>query len=158
MFAYRKSKLNIHQFHSGSGIADAVTNSMLFVQSMLQRLGFESNIFAEYVEPRLSSRIQPLENLRVADNDLLLVHHSMGHNAFDRIAALRCRKFLVYHNITPPEFFTESDPTHAYALKGYAQLSLFRDLVEAAIAVSPFNARQLGQRGFDRLTVIPFPH
>jgi glycosyltransferase involved in cell wall biosynthesis len=97
-----------------------------------------------------------LEELRPAESDLLLIHHSMGHDAFPRLAEQRCRKFLVYHNITPPRFFGENDPHHSYALKGYAQLTQFRDIVEAAIAVSPFNARQLGQRGFQNVTVIPF--
>ncbi len=79
----------------------------------------------------------------------------MGHDAFSRLAELRCRKFLVYHNITPPQYFAESDPTRSYALKGYSQLSLFRDIVESAIAVSSFNARQLSQRGFGNVSVIP---
>jgi len=155
MPADRKHSLSIHQFHSGSAVADAVTNSMFFVQSMLQSLGFESDIFAEHLDPALSGRIRRLEDLHAASSDLLLIHHSMGHDAFPRLAALRCRKFLIYHNITPPEFFEETDPTYAYVLKGYAQLSLLRDIVESAIAVSPYNARHLSQRGFDKVTVIP---
>jgi glycosyltransferase involved in cell wall biosynthesis len=151
----RQVKIKIHQFHSGSAIADAVTNCMFFVQSMLESFGFESDIFVEHLDPALAGRIRRLENLRPADSDLLLIHHSMGHDAFARLADLRCRKFLVYHNITPPEFFAESDPTRSYALKGYAQLSLFRDIVESAIAVSSFNALQLSQRGFGNVSLIP---
>src|ERR1700756_2414921 len=132
----RQNKINIHQFHSGSSVADAVTNCMFFVQSMLQSFGFTSDIFVEHVDPALSWRLRRLDDLRVAKDDLLLIHHSMGHDAFSRLAELRCRKFLVYHNITPPQFFEEGDPFHAYAIKGYAQLSLFRDIVESAIAVS----------------------
>src|SRR5215472_8067328 len=79
----------------------------------------------------------------------------MGHDIFSRLAELRCRKILVYHNITPPQFFEEDDPSHSFAIKGYAQLSLLRDIVESAIAVSPFNARQLARRGFDNVSVIP---
>ena len=128
---------------------------MFFMQSMLRDFGFESDIFVEHVDPALSGRIRQLEELRVAKSDLLLIHHSMGHDAFARLADLRCRKFFVYHNITPPQFFEESDPTHSYVLKGYSQLSQFRDIVESAIAVSTFNARQLERRGFDNVAVIP---
>jgi len=127
---------------------------MFFVQSMLQNFGFESDIFVEHVDPVLSKQIRRLEDLSVTESDMLLIHHSMGHDAFSRLAALRCRKFLVYHNITPPEFLEGT--TQAYAVKGYSQLSLFRDIVEAAIAVSSFNAQQLSSRGFDNVTVIPF--
>ena len=121
---------------------------------MLRSFGFESDIFVEHVDPVLSKQIRPLEGLRVAESDMLLIHHSMGHDAFPRLTALRCRKFLVYHNITPPEFF-EDPGTKAYAIKGYSQLSLFRDIVESTIAVSSFNARQLSSRGFGDITVIP---
>ena len=152
---FRKNKISIHQFHSGSAVGDAVINSMFFVQSMLQSFGFESNIYVEHVDPALSQQIRQLEDLRVTKSDVLLIHHSMGHDAFPHLAALHCRKFLVYHNITPPAFL-EDPSTQAYAIKGYVQLSQFRDIVEAAIAVSSFNARQLSSRGFDDVTVIPF--
>jgi glycosyltransferase involved in cell wall biosynthesis len=150
-----QDKIKIDQFHSGSSVADAVTNCMFFVQSMLVSFGFESDIFVEHVDPTLSERIRRLEDLRPAESDLVLIHHSMGHDAFSRLADLRCRKFLVYHNITPPRFFEETDPFHSYGVKGYSQLAQFREIVESAIAVSPFNARQLKQRGFQNVTVIP---
>jgi len=151
----RLNKIKIHQFHSTSSVGDAVTNCLFFVQSMLKNLGFDSEIFSERVDPALSGRVKRLENLRLTKTDLLLIHHSMGHDAFSRLADLQGRKFLVYHNITPPRFFEEHDPYHVYALKGYAQLSQFREIVESAIAVSSFNARQLSQRGFDNIAVIP---
>jgi glycosyltransferase involved in cell wall biosynthesis len=128
---------------------------MFFVQSMLRNFGFESDIFVEHLDPAFSGCIRPLEDLQIEQQDLLLIHHSMGHDAFSRLADLRCRKVLVYHNITPPQFFAEDDPFHSYAIKGYAQLSLFRDIVESAITISPFNASQLSRRGFNKLAVIP---
>ena len=151
----RQDKIRIHQFHSGSSVADAVTNCMFFVQSMLEGFGFQSDIFVEHLDPALSGRIRRPEDLRPAESDLLLIHHSMGHDALPRLAELRCRKFLVYHNITPPRFFDENDPFYSYGVKGYSQLAQFREIVESAIAVSPFNARQLMQRGFQNVTVIP---
>jgi glycosyltransferase involved in cell wall biosynthesis len=122
---------------------------------MLRNFGFKSDIFVEHVDPGLSRRLSPLEDLQIAEQDLLLIHHSMGHDAFSRLADLRCRKVLVYHNITPPQFFEEDDPFYSYAIKGYAQLSLFHDIAESAVTVSPFNARQLTRRGFDKVAVIP---
>jgi glycosyltransferase involved in cell wall biosynthesis len=145
----------IHQFHSGSAPADAVTNSMFFVQSILTGWGIESGIFAEHVDPLLAGAIRPLDRLIPGQDDLLLIHHSMGHDALPRLAGLACRKALVYHNITPPRFFAEDDPFHHYGIKGYAQLAELRRMVEATIAVSPFNACQLRQRGFDNVAVIP---
>src|SRR5882672_11062769 len=128
---------------------------MFFVKSMLRRVGFNSEIFAEHVDESLRNQIKQLKELRISAADILLIHHSMGHDVFDMLAELRCRKFLINHNITPPKFFKESDPFYSYAIKGYAQLSLFRDIVEGAIAPSSFNAHQLEKRGFRNVTVIP---
>ena len=150
-----RNAIAIHQFHAGSAPADAVTNSMLFVQSILRSRGVASEVFAEDVDPQLVEAIQPLERLAPAADDLLLIHHSMGHDALERLSALRCRKVLVYHNITPPRYFAEDDPLRDYSLKGYAQLGALRQMVEAAIAVSEFNARQLRARGFANVAVIP---
>jgi glycosyltransferase involved in cell wall biosynthesis len=146
--------INIHQFHSGSA-ADAVTNCMLFVQSILESRGVASEIFAEHVDPQLADKIRPLHRLAPGADDLLLIHHSMGHDALPHLAALGCRKALVYHNITPPRFFAEDDPLHDDAIRGYAQLGELRRMVEAAIGVSEFNARQLRARGFEQVAVIP---
>jgi glycosyltransferase involved in cell wall biosynthesis len=147
--------INIHQFHAGSAPADAVTNSMLFVQAVLKGWGITSEAFAEDVDPRLTAMLRPLDQLAVGKDDLLLIHHSMGHDALPALARRDCRKALVYHNITPPRFFAEDDPFHDYGIKGYAQLGELRQMVEAAIAVSPFNARQLYERGFANVAVIP---
>src|SRR5207302_6875933 len=138
-FVSRGNRISVHQFHSGSAVADAVTNSMFFVQSMLQGFGLRSDVFAQHIDPALGSRIRPLADLRPTSGDILLIHHSMGHDALARLAELRCRKFLIYHNITPPQFL-EGDPEgQAYAIRGYSQLSSLREITEAAIAVSPFN-------------------
>ena len=56
----RPDKIRIHQFHSGSSIADAVTNCMSFVRSMLESFGFASEIFAEHVDPALSGQVRRL--------------------------------------------------------------------------------------------------
>src|SRR5215469_2530637 len=95
-----RARISIHQFHSGSAIADAVTNCMFFVQSMLRGFGFQSDIFVEHLDPALLGRIRPFRDLPVAETDLLLIHHSMGHDRFSQLAGLRCRKVLIYHNIT----------------------------------------------------------
>jgi glycosyltransferase involved in cell wall biosynthesis len=148
-----RNSISIHQFHSGSAVADAITNSMFFVQSMLRGLGFQSEIFVEHRAPELEEQLRRLEDLRPTERDILLIHHSMGHDALAQLAALRCRKFLIYHNITPPEYLEGA--AQDYAIKGYAQISELRDIVERAIADSPFNARQLEKRGFADVAVIP---
>jgi glycosyltransferase involved in cell wall biosynthesis len=147
--------VRIHQFHCGSGPADAVTDSLFFVRSILAGWGIASEIFSESADPRFADAVRPLDRLAIGKNDLLLIHHSGGHDALARLAGLDCRKALVYHAITPPRFFAEDDPSHQRSIAGYAQLGELRAIVEAAVAVCDFDADRLRQRGFENVAVIP---
>lgn len=149
--------IRIHQFHSGSAYGDAVTNSMLLMQEHLRALGFESEVFVEHLDPKLVGRIRPYLDLkeRIGADDLLLLQHSMGHDRLDWILDLPCRKALVYHNITPAEFFPEGSAFHHYSKLGRIQLQQIRPAVEHAFAVSEFNARELLELGFERVDVLP---
>lgn len=145
----------IHQFHSGSALGDAVTNAMLFTQQMLRELGFASEIFVQYVAPELKEKIRHFDEWHPTADDMLLLHHSMGHDLDEWVMNLPSRNVLVYHNITPAEFFPENSPFRIYAKKGRQQLRQFAKYVQAAIAVSPFNAAELRQYGYKDLEVIP---
>lgn len=149
--------IRIHQFHSGSAYGDAVTNSMLLMQDHLRALGFESELFVEHLDPKLSGRLRPYLELkeRIGADDLLLLQHSMGHDRLDWILELPCRKALVYHNITPAEFFPEGSAFHHYSKLGRVQLQQIRQSVEHAFAVSEYNARELLDLGFERVDVLP---
>ncbi|NBI47536.1 glycosyltransferase [Burkholderia sp. ISTR5] len=145
----------INQFHSGSAIADAVTNSMLMIQAMLRELGFQSEIFAEHVAPELTGSVRYFREYAGSVDDVMLLHHSMGHDQDEWILGLPGTTFLVYHNITPESFFDERSPFRHYSVKGRAQLDTFREHFAAAIAVSNLNAEELRERGYDKVETIP---
>lgn len=146
---------SINQFHSGSAIADAVTNSMFMIQALLRELGFESEIFAEHVAPELVGRIRYFREYAGSVDDMMLLHHSMGHDQDEWILSLPCTTVLIYHNITPESFFDERSPFRHYSVKGRAQLDTFREHFAAAIAVSDLNARELRERGYEKVETIP---
>ncbi|RQS08459.1 glycosyltransferase [Burkholderia sp. Bp8991] len=145
----------IHQFHSGSAVADAVTNSMFMIQALLRELGFESDIFAEHVAPELTGSIRYFREYAESKEDVMLLHHSMGHDQDEWVMNLSCTTILIYHNITPESFFDERSPFRHYSAKGRAQLDAFREHFAAAIAVSDLNARELTERGYEKVTTIP---
>lgn len=145
----------IHQFHAGSAFGDGVTNAMLLTQRLLQHLGFESEIFAAQVDPVLGDRIKPMSAYPDRASDVLLLHHSMGHAHDTWVTRLKSRRVLVYHNITPPELLPESGDIRRYARHGRQQLRDWRHLFEAALAVSPYNARELSELGYPDVRVLP---
>lgn len=138
----------VHQFHSGSAPGDAITNAMLLMQRLLRSLGYESEIFVEFRDPALAGDLRLIDDLPVRDDYVLIVHHSMGHDAFDRIASLPAPKILVYHNITPPTLLEDAPWAQSYAAKGREQLRLWRERVVMALADSAFNLLELFEEGY----------
>lgn len=139
----------VHQFHSGSAVGDAVTNGMLLTRDLLRRLGYTSDIFVEHRDPLLAQDLRLLDELPRHADYVLILHHSMGYDAFARVVALPATKVLSYHNITPPEFLAGNPASKAYARLGRQQLALLRPHVAAALAMSEYNAIELRALGFD---------
>ena len=145
----RRPIRTVHQFHSGSAVGDAVTNGMLLTRAMLRRLGYASEIFVEHRDPLLAHELRLLDEMPLHADYVLILHHSMGYDAFARVVALPATKVLCYHNITPPKFLAGSTVSQAYARLGRQQLALLRPHVAAALAMSEYNAIELRTLGFD---------
>jgi glycosyltransferase involved in cell wall biosynthesis len=145
----------IHQFHAGSGRGDAITNAMLLIQSLLRGHGFASEIFVESRGPGLEDDIQLLHTFPVHDASLLLVHHSMGYSSFDEMLALPVPKGLIYHNITPPEFFSHLPKIQRLARLGHEQLAELRDHVIFTLSVSEYNTAELHRLDFPSIQICP---
>ena len=150
----------VHQFHGGSAIGDGITNGMLFTQRLLRELGFYSEIFAINPAAELRHVIRPYSEHpgHLAGNDeILLVHFSMGHEDHSWIDTVACDKILVWHNITPERFLHHESLRRAAAL-GRNQIAVWGQKIQAGIRPSPFigaisdsnfNQRELLDAGFD---------
>jgi glycosyltransferase involved in cell wall biosynthesis len=145
----RKRTRAVHQFHSGSSVGDAITNSMFLIQTMLRDLGYQSEIFVEHRDPRLAEKLFVVDDLPEHDDYVLLVHHSMGHGVLDFILSLDAPKILIYHNVTPPEFLDDAPWVIPYAHLGRQQLSEMRAHMSASLADSEYNMLELRDYGYD---------
>jgi len=120
--------------------------------------GYESEAFAVEAKREVADQVLPYRRLfrTVTPDDHLLMHFGLGDETYDRLAALPSRQALVYHNITPPEFFDGLNPHAAHhARKGRAQLRALATRVPLGIGVSEFNRRALEAAGFARTAVVP---
>ena len=148
----------IHQFHSGSAVGDGVTNGMFFTRRLLRALGYVSEIYVEHIADELSDELKDYHAFCDRTDELLLVHHSFGHDVEQWLLGLNCPKVLVYHNITPAEFFAQGSDFYHYAQLGRQQLARWveQDLFDAALSDSDLNQSELLQLGFNREhTVLP---
>ncbi len=144
----------LHQFHSGAAVGDAITNQMLQLQSRLRRLGYFSEIYAQYIDEPLSELIKPLDAFVEMPSTALLVHHSMGHTAFDQLMNLRTPMVTVFHSITPAEFF-DDEGMRIHIRLGFEQLRSLAVRSIFGVAVSNHNRQQMYDAGFATVEVMP---
>ena len=138
----------IHQFHSGSATGDAVTNSLLLIQTQLRKLGYRSEIFVQHRDPLLAGALRLIDEIPAGDDHIMIVHHSMGHDGLDAILSSAAPKILYYHNITPEKYLPDVPTLRFYGALGRKQLTQLRDSMLSALAASEYNAIELRQSGF----------
>ncbi|WP_238228956.1 glycosyltransferase family 4 protein [Methylorubrum aminovorans] len=127
---------------------------MFELQGALHKIGINSKIFAETIHPELNGRIELFDKHLVEENDILIIRHSFENGLIDKVLSTPCRKILLYHNITKPDFFSKNDPLRAAAITAYQQLWQLKDAIDGAICDSEFNASALRQRGFSNVKSI----
>lgn len=148
----------VHQVLASLGYGDAIGNQVLGIQRVLQGAGYDSAIIVETVDPRLSDLTIDYRDAveEVQPDDVLIHHFSIGSRASRTAYALDCRMMLVYHNITPPEYYLGVHPWLArQCFHGRRELGAYRHRVELATGASEFNRRELESMGFSPTDVFP---
>ena len=100
----------VNQFHSGTGVGDAITDEMFTWRDHLRQLGYRSEIFAEHIHPALRGEIRPITSYLGEPEAVLIVHHSMGYGAFDDVLELPDRKAWPTTTSRPSTSSTMSTP------------------------------------------------
>ena len=134
-----------------------MSNHVFALERQLRAWGHEPFSYAIEAKPGVTG-VQPYRRLfrTAAAGDLLVLHFSMGHEVFDQLVKLPGRKVLVYHNVTPPEFFAGINPhAAAFAQLGRSQLRSLAGTVDLAVGVSEYNRRELEEAGFERTATVP---
>jgi glycosyltransferase involved in cell wall biosynthesis len=144
----------VHQLVPTFRPGDAMGAAAIGFQRALRHLGVTGEVFAGEVAKGFDALVQPVERLRVEADDLLLYHHGIASSLVARLLHWRCRKGVVFHNITPARFYEGTRLAQALTA-GRAQLSALAPHVEVSIGVSRYNARELEAAGHRNVQVVP---
>ena len=148
----------IHQFHPTLAAGDAVSNHVFALRDLFRSWGYASDAYAVEAKPEVQREVLPYRRLfrEATAEDLLLLHFSIGSDAFDRLTNLPARQALIYHNVTPAAYFEGVNPHAAlHTRRGRSQLHALAKKVPFAIGVSEFNRRELEAAGFARTAAVP---
>jgi glycosyltransferase involved in cell wall biosynthesis len=140
-------------FHRG----DAIGDTAFHIKQYLESRGFQSNIYCLSHDRELASVAKPFTAFPQTDrSDITILHFALPSPLTEAFIRLPSRKVMVYHNITPPEFFTPfSEEMKRISRTGREELESLSPHVELSLADSEYNRQELEALGFARTEVFP---
>ena len=146
----------IHQLLPNLAYGDAISNHALAIRDYLRSCGYKSDIFVRYVDEQVAHEAIVFQPKRINPQAGLIYHHSIGSELTDYAIAHPSAKCLIYHNITPAEFFLPYRPEFAKLLeKGRSELRQLAQYFPVSAGVSTYNAAELVASGFNEPGVLP---
>ncbi len=150
----------IHQLVAGFTHGDAISNEAVVLREIFRSWGFASEIFCEHTRilPELRRTARDLKECArsITRDDIVLLHLSIGSPANELFGELTCRKAILYHNITPPEYLAGIQEQMARNLRhGRRQAARLAGAADVVMADSRFNAAELEQLGYQNVHVLP---
>lgn len=146
----------INQFLPNLSYGDAISNFALCIRNSLRKLGFRSRIFVRYIDPRVADKCEVFTPDALQSSDAAIYHHSIGSVITQPLIDHSGPKCLIYHNITPAEFFQADRPEFAALLQqGRDDLPTLASHFPISCGVSHYNALELEQAGFTKPEVLP---
>lgn len=130
---------------------DAIGNDTIALKGVISEMGYSTDIYAENIDKRLPEGIaKKADKLRdLKKDDVLIYHKSTGTDLTFKIENYKCRRIMVYHNITPPDFFRPYSTAATQLTElGYKGVEFLRDKVDYVLAVSAYNRSELVKMGY----------
>jgi glycosyltransferase involved in cell wall biosynthesis len=148
--------VKVSQILCAAGPVDAVTNQALSWRTEFERWGWGGRVFSARAAPDMSRRdIRALRELE-PDADVLLLHYSGYGRDLEPVFSARARTLLLYHNVTPEEWFWPYEPVEAVVCKlGRSQLKELAGLADRLAGVSQYNATELTELTGRQAAVVP---
>lgn len=153
--------MRIFQILPTLATGDGVGNDAVAMDAALREAGFDTQLYAASIigdfPEGMVLKFNDLRSEDVRCDDVILYHLSIGSYVNYRLAYFDCRLIVVYHNITPPQFFEDYSRVTAmqcqYGLQGAAFLAGYADY---CIADSEWNKNDLLDMGYScSIDVVP---
>jgi len=140
-------------FHRGDAIGDTAFHMRNFFRSR----GFSSEIYRLDCDGGLECESRPFASFPVPDpQDVTILHYALPSPLTQGLIRSPGKKAIIYHNITPHEFFLEYSPEMARISRlGREELLTLIPHVSLAMADSEYNRRELIELGFTRSAELP---
>ncbi|MDR2446409.1 MAG: glycosyltransferase family 4 protein [Treponema sp.] len=130
---------------------DAIGNDVLALDALIKRLGYTAGIFYEHLHNGVLEKMcVHYKNMpKVKSDDIVIYHLATASPTAYFFSSLECRKIVIYHNITPPEFFLGYSGIYYRACKdALVEAEYLADKADYCLADSGFNKSDLEKMGY----------
>ena len=145
--------MRVWQVIPNLAFGDGIGNHVLVTDKVLKKEGYETFIFAGKIDERISSKVaKTIDKMPKLDEDDIILYRLPSGNPLNMdFLSWKCKKVLVYHNITPPYFFERYNPRlERSCRRGLQDVKRLSNSVDACIAVSEFNRDDLIELGYPK--------
>lgn len=145
----------VHQFVHTLSYGDAISSEVLALQKFFHERGVDSKIYCINAHPRYKEIAHDYRDFRENHgsdfNGMIVLHYSLGSPLNELYLDLtNACKSLIYHNLTPPEWFSGINPRIVDDINvGKAELPKLCAKTDLLIADSTYNASELQDLGFE---------
>ncbi|HCS49280.1 MAG TPA: hypothetical protein DIW61_13910, partial [Candidatus Aminicenantes bacterium] len=102
--------MEIHQFSTSLAYGDAISDEILEIQKVLREKGHRSEIFTRFFDPRLAGLRRDYREYKKLSSPahVVIFHFSIGSPVSKLFFRVPDKKIMIYHNITPHEYFVDA--------------------------------------------------
>ncbi len=152
----------VHQLVAGFRFGDAISNAAMQMRKVFRGWGCRSDILSgrSSIAPEFRNEGRDIAEAagELGPDDVAVLHLSIGNPVNLAFRNLKCRKAIVYHNITPSKYFRLLSPSTAKDLdEGRRHLEMLAGEAELNVADSAYNAGELTGAGYRDVRVLPLP-
>ncbi|WP_292379935.1 glycosyltransferase family 4 protein [Methanosarcina sp. UBA289] len=148
--------MEIHQILPTISPGDAIGNEVQEIKRVLNEWGYKSEIYAQNIHPKINAKKYTEYKKVSSKENILIFHFSIGSEVSEFVKKLPDKKIMIYHNITPPEYFCGVNETLVNLLgNGKKELRSLVDHIDLAVGVSEYNRLELQEMGFKNTDVLP---
>jgi L-malate glycosyltransferase len=136
---------------------DAISNEVVTIKRFLESEGYTSKVYAQHIHDAKSDIIPYKRYKRYAvDKSTTIFHMSIGSDMSTFLMRLPGTKMMIYHNITPPEYFIGiNDELTRLCWAGRHELGMLSPHLNLALGDSEYNRKDLEENQYAKTGTLP---
>ena len=130
---------------------------MLNNKRLLTQSNIRNEILVLHYDIKYSSITYPFDGKKFNCEDIIIYHYSIGSIITEKLNAQKIKYYIVYHNITPPHYFTNyNEIVASLCEKGLSDLKSTKGNCIKYLCVSEYNLnclKEIGLSNFGRVNL-----